>query len=171
MESSQRRPPIFRKYGCQYWGEGKLGHFDRIYNLVAPDEIAPIVPFPCKNPRRSDNLILEYRRHIFDTHRIGPSNFIYVPEQNPFGVYREIRSAIQHYSNSLQTLGGCKVVLSALSSKLLSLGALLAAYELKGAGHAVGIAHVHALGYNMTNPPSRAKTGEIFEVWVTGEPY
>ena len=63
------------------------------------------------------------------------------------------------------------MVLSALSSKLLSLGALLAAYELKRAGHAVGIAHVHALGYNMSNPPSRAKSGEIFEVWVTGEPY
>ena len=161
----------FPKVWMPILGESKLGHFDRIYNLVAPDEIAPIVPFPCKNPRRSDNLILEYRRHIFDTHRIEPSNFIYVPEQNPFGVYREIRSAVQHYSNSLQTLGGCKVVLSALSSKLLSLGALLAAYELKRAGHAVGIAHVHALGYNMSNPPSRAKNGEMFEVWVTGEPY
>ncbi len=152
-------------------GEGKLGHFDRIYNLVAPDEIAPIIPFPCMNPRRSDDLILEYRRHIFDTHRIEPSNFIYVPERNPFGVYREIRSAVQHYSNSLRTLGGCKVVLSALSSKLLSLGALLAAYELKRADHAVGIAHVHSQGYNMRTPPARANVGEIFEVWVAGEPY
>ena len=152
-------------------GEGKLGHFDRIYNLVAPDEIAPIIPFPCMNPRRSDNLILEYRRHIFDTHRIEPSNFIYVPERNPFGVYREIRSAVQHYSNSLQTLGGCKVVLSALSSKLLSLGALLAAYELKRAEHAVGIAHVHSLGYNMHTPAARSNNGEVFEVWIAGEPY
>ena len=152
-------------------GEGKLGHFDRIYNLVAPDEIAPIIPFPCMNPRRSDNLILEYRRHIFDTHRIEPSNFIYVPERNPFGVYREIRSAVQHYSDSLQTLGGCKVVLSALSSKLLSLGALLAAYELKRSDHAVGIAHVHSLGYNMRTPSARANNGELFEVWIAGEPY
>ena len=152
-------------------GEGKLGHFDRIYNLVGPDEIAPIIPFPCMNPRRSDNLILEYRRHIFDTHRIEPSNFIYVPERNPFGVYREIRSAVQHYSESLETLGGCKVVLSALSSKLLSLGALLAAYELKRADHAVGIAHVNSQGYNMHTPASRANNGEVFEVWIAGEPY
>ena len=123
------------------------------------------------NPRRSDNLILEYRRHIFDTHRIEPSNFIYVPERNPFGVYREIRSAVHHYSDSLQTLGGCKVVLSALSSKLLSLGALLAAYELKRADHAVGIAHVHSLGYNMRAPAVRAKSGDVFEVWIAGEPY
>ena len=152
-------------------GEGKLNHFDRIYNLVAPDEIAPIIPFPCMNPRRSDNLILEYRRYIFDTHRIEPSNFIYVPERNPFGVYREIRSAVHHYSDSLQILGGCKVVLSALSSKLLSLGALLAAYELKRADHAVGIAHVHSQGYNLRDPAVRANNGEVFEVWIAGEPY
>ena len=152
-------------------GERKLGHFDRIYDLVAPDEIAPIIPFPCINPRRSDNLILEYRRHIFDTHRIEPSNFIYVPERNPFGVYREIKAAVQHYSDSLRTLGGCKVILSTLSSKLLSLGALLAAYELKLAGYAVGIAHVHSLGYNMRTPSARAKIGEVFEVWIAGEPY
>lgn len=153
-------------------GEGKIGHFERIYDLLAPDEIAPVVPFPCINPRRTDDLILEYRRYLFDQLRIEPSNFIYVPEQNPFGVYREISAAVQQYADALQPLGGCKVVISVLSSKLLSLGALLAAYELKQAEHLVGIAHVHAVGYAIRgDPPADESDGEIFEVWITGEPY
>lgn len=153
-------------------GEGKIGHFERIYDLIVPDEIAPVIPFPCANPRRTDNLILEYRPYLFDRLRIEPSNFIYVPEKNPFGVYREILSAIKHYSNALTALGGCKIVISALSSKLLSLGALLAAYDLKQAGYPVGIAHVHADGYRMRNgtlPPTTSD--DLFEVWIAGEPY
>ena len=153
-------------------GEGKTGHFERIYDLIVPDEIAPILPFPCANPRRTDDLILEYRSYLFDRLRIEPTNFIYVPEQNPFGVYREIISAIKHYSSSLRALGGCKIVISALSSKLLSLGALLAAYDLKQAAYPVGIAHVHASGYTMSNGTSqRTSADNLFEVWIAGEPY
>ena len=153
-------------------GEGKIGHFERIYDLIVPDEIAPILPFPCANPRRTDDLILEYRTYLFDRLRIEPTNFIYVPEQNPFGVYREILAAIKHYTDALGALGGCKIVISALSSKLLSLGALLAAYDLKQADYPVGIAHVHADGYSMQSealPQTSPK--DLFEVWLAGEPY
>ena len=153
-------------------GEGKIGHFERINDLIVPDEIAPILPFPCANPRRTDDLILEYRSYLFDVLRIEPTNFIYVPEQNPFGVYREIVSAITHYTDALSALGGCKIVISALSSKLLSLGALLAAYDLKQANYPVGIAHVHADGYTMSDEDlKQTPTGELFEVWIAGEPY
>ena len=153
-------------------GEGKIGHLERIYNLVDPDEIAPIVPFPCRNSRRTDDLILEYSQFLFDQLRVEPSNFIYVPEQNPFGVYREITSAVQHYTDALKTLGGCKIIISAISSKLLSLGALLAAYELKQLGRSVGIAHVHAVGYQIGGGlPLDSSINNLFEIWVTGEPY
>lgn len=153
-------------------GEGKIGHFERIYDLVSPDEIAPILPFPCANPRRTDDLILEYRPYLFDRLRIEPTNLIYVPEQNPFGVYREITAAVRHYNDALRTLGGCKIVISALSSKLLSLGALLAAYDLKQAAHPVGIAHVHAVGYTIHGgPTSRGPEEDLFEVWIAGDPY
>ena len=153
-------------------GEGKIGHFERIYDLIVPDEIAPILPFPCANPRRTDDLILEYRTYLFDRLRIEPSNFIYVPEQNPFGVYREILSAVTRYSDSLGALGGCKIVISALSSKLLSLGALLAAYDCKLSDYPVGIAHVHAGGYTMsTETLPQTSAEDLFEVWIAGEPY
>lgn len=153
-------------------GEGKTGHFVRIYDLIAPDEIAPIIPFPCSHPRRTDNLILEYRTLLFDSLRVEAANFIYVPEQNPFGVYREILAAIRHYTSALDPLGGCKIVISALSSKLLSVGALLAAYDLKQAGYPVGIAHVHSSGYRMQNiSMARPVQRDLFDVWIAGAPY
>ena len=162
----------FPKVWMPILGEGKVGHFERIYDLVDPDEIVPILPFPCIDPRRTDNLLLEYRTHLFDIIRIEPSNFMYVPEQNPFGVYREIVSAVRHYADALSPLGGCKVVISVLSSKLLSLGGLLAAYDLKQQEYSVGIAHVESEGYTITgNTPEEDCLGDLFDIWITGEPY
>ena len=153
-------------------GEGKVSHFQRMYQHIAPDEIAPVLPFPCSNPRRTDNLILEYREELFDRLRIESTNIIYAPEQNPFGVYREVVSAATRYIDAMEVLHGCKVVLSVLSSKLLSVGALLAAYDLKRARKTVGIAHVQSEGYTMVREPTLLKsTGDLFEIWIAGEPY
>ena len=152
-------------------GEGKTPHFERIYDLVTPDEIVPAFPFPCANPRRTDDLLLEYRPYLFDRLRVEPANFMYVSEQNPFGVYREIVSAVRHYADALAPLGGCKVVISTLSSKLLSLGGLLAAYELKRIGYSVGIAHVESEGYEIGANTPETVSDNLFEVWVAGEPY
>ena len=153
-------------------GEDKISHFERINELVKPDEIAPVLPFPCSNPRRTDDLILQYREVLFDQLRVEATNLIHVPEQNPFGVYREIVSAATHYIEAMQVLDGCKIVLSTLSSKLLSVGTLLAAYDLKQTGHIVGIAHVQAEGYRMRNESTALDTpGELFEIWIAGSPY
>ena len=153
-------------------GEGKISHFERINELVKPDEIAPVLPFPCSNPRRADDLILEYREVLFDRLSVEATNLIHAPEQNPFGVYREIVSAATHYIEAMKVLDGCKVVLSVLSSKLLSVGTLLAAYDLKQAGHTVGVAHVQAEGYDMGNESTPSDLhGDLFEIWIAGEPY
>lgn len=150
-------------------GEGKASHFEIICDLVNPDEVVPILPFPCLNPRRTDKLFIEYRADLMDRLRVEPRNFLYVPEQNPFGVYRQVTSAVQHYAEALSPLGGCKFVLSALSSKLISLGCLLAAYELKKSNLAVGIAHVNSSGYEMTG--QTPKESDLFEVWLAGDSY
>lgn len=152
-------------------GEDQAGELERIYDLVHPDEICPVLPFPSSNPRRGDNLILEYRQLLFDRFRVEPRNIIYASEKNPFEVYRELaRTAIQ-YHDALNPLKGCKIVISTLSSKLLSLGALLTAYELK---LLVGIAHVEVSGYviSIADPHILSNVDEeLFEIWLTGECY
>jgi len=129
---------------------------------------------PALNPRRGDNLVLEYRDLLFDRLRIEPRNIIYASEWNPFEVYRQIRRTILHYREVLGPLGGCRTVLSALSTKLLSVGALLVAYELKQVKVDVGIAHVGSQGYIMDDDlgaQGPQTHSELFGLWLAGECY
>ncbi len=96
--------------------------------------------------------------------------FFQSAEQNPFEVYRQIHQTVKHYNEALKPLGGCKVAISALSSKLLSIGALLAAYELKGAKFSIGIANVEAQGYQIEGDTESIKA-ELFTLWLIGDCY
>lgn len=154
-------------------GEGQRVQLQRIHDLVVPDEICPVLPSPSLNPRRGDDLVMEYHDLLFDRLRVEPRNFIFCSEQNPFEVYRQIARAIRGYRESLSPLGGSKFVLSALSSKLLSVGALLVAYDFKTTKVEIGIAHVECHGYQMEDavPQSKPKDqgGEPVGLWLSGE--
>lgn len=157
-------------------GEGKEEHINRIYNLLSTSmvdekyvdiEVCPVLPFPAKNLRRPDIIIAEYHR-VFDALEVESRNIIYSDEQNPFDVYQQIIDAAQRYDEalSLGKPGGCRLVVSALSSKLLSLGVLLAAFEGQ-----MAVAYVGAQGYRYTEKQYDANDTELFEVWIEGEPY
>jgi hypothetical protein len=111
---------------------------------------------------------MQYRDFLFDQLHIDPRNILYASEQNPFEVYRQVRKAVLYFQEVLGLLGGCRFALSALSSKLMSLGALLVAYELKPAGFDVGVAHIDCQGYEMASPETRP---EIVGLWLSGECY
>ena len=147
-------------------GEGKCTQFDRIQDMVKPDEVCPVLPSPSRNPRRADDIVMEYQRSLFDELHLDGRSFLYASERNPFEVYRRLRSAVLRYGDVLSILGGCRVAISPLSSKLMSLGALLAAYELKRLDCRVGIAHVGSQGYQIDNTVPKA---ELFGLWLTGE--
>jgi hypothetical protein len=170
MEATADHPKVW----IPVLGERQATQLGRIYDLVMPDEIAPVLPSPSMNPRRSDDLLLEYRELLFDRFRVEPSNFIFASERNPFEVYRQIRKAVLHYRDALHPLGGCKAVLSALSTKLLSVGALLVAYELKQTKVDIGVAHVECQGYTMgaaTQGDGSKTPSELFGLWLWGECY
>lgn len=153
-------------------GEAQREQLQRIHDLVVPDEICPVLPSPSLNPRRADDLVMEYHDLLFDRLRVEPQNIIFCSEQNPFEVYRQITRAIRGYRESLEPLGGAKFVLSALSSKLLSVGALLVAYDFKTNGIDIGIAHVECHGYHMEDETSGEKSqrhGEPVGLWLAGE--
>jgi hypothetical protein len=168
MEATAGRPKVW----LPLLGEDQRTQLDRIYDLVIPDEICPVLPSPSLNPRRGDDLVLEYQEFLFDRLRVEPRNFIYASERNPFEVYRQIRKAVLHYLDALQPLGGCKAVLSAISSKLMSVGALLVAYELKQHNVEIGIAHVESRGYTIESEPlNEENKPELFGLWLAGECY
>jgi len=154
-------------------GEGRREQLDRIFSHVNPEEICPILPGPSAKPRRGDDLLVELRELLFDRWNVEPRNIIYASERNPFDLYRQILRTSYRYNEALEPLGGCKVVVSALSSKLLSVGALLAACELKQNGLSVGLAHVEALGYTFEPSPAGVSpvADELFSLALAGESY
>jgi hypothetical protein len=155
-------------------GERQEFQLARINDLVKPDEISAVLPSPSKNPRRGDDLILEYRRFLYDELVVDPRSFIFASELNPFEAYRQLRHAITHYTEALKPLGGCRSILTAVSSKLLSLSALLAAYELKEEGFDVSVAHIECDGYKIQDEGELDAAGDetvLYGLWLTGEMY
>lgn len=151
-------------------GEAQHDQLQRIRSLVEPEEICPVLPFPSRNPRRGDDLMMAYRELLFDQWRVEPRNIIYASELNPFDAYRQIYRVALRYKKVLSPLGGCRIALASLSSKLISLGALLAAHELKAMGESVGLANVEAEGYRIAGILEPTSTN-LYSLWLTGECY
>ena len=124
------------------------------------------MPFPSRNPRRGDELVSEYHSLLFDEWEVSPRGFIYADERDPFDIYRQIGELAADYAESLAPLGAANTVVSAHSSKLLSLGVLLAAFE-----HNLAIAHVEPTAYDVDEAAEDQEANELFEIWLTGEAY
>jgi hypothetical protein len=161
-------------------GENKAYQIKQAYSYLGPAETCPILPFPSRDPRRPDALIIDYHGLLFDEFVVEQQNIMYVPEQNPFEAYRILTRAIANYYKSLSTLGNTKIVLSTFSSKLLSIGTLLAAYEIKAnengneTGVGVGVLNVDSQGYKINPAADLEKMrneSNLFVIWLTGEPY
>src|SRR5262245_23639484 len=73
----------------------------------------------------------EYKRPLFDSRETPIGNVMYLHEANPFEAYRQLLGAMERYRTSLSVLGGCRLVVTPLASKLMTLGAGLACFEMR----------------------------------------
>jgi hypothetical protein len=154
-------------------GEGQEIRLSRIKDALNPDEICPVIPFPSRDARRGDEIIKEHRQILFEDFQVEPANILRASEYNPFEAYRQIYDAMDRYRVALSELGGCKAFVSPLSSKLLSVGPLLACYDHKFGdtmddNFKVGIPYVETAEY------SDPQTGEddrfeLSTMWIRGE--
>jgi hypothetical protein len=148
-------------------GEGAVARARRLYEELNPDEVCPVLPWPARDPRRGDRIVLEYRQLLFDDIRLEPRNVIHGAERNPFDLYRTLGRLHERYRQSLSPLGPVAMVLSSHSSKLLSVGVLLTAYE-----HDLEVQHVSPGTYGLRHDDDALRDhDEIFDLWLTGEPY
>jgi hypothetical protein len=158
-------------------GEDKRNYIQQAYTFINPSELCPLLPFPAKNPRRGDTLIAEYHELLFDELRVESQNIMYVTEQNPFDTYRKLVQVIKHYQRSMHILGDCKTAISTFSSKLLSVGALMAAYECNygpSAAKGVGVINIDPLQYEVDDFKifaEKKNESELFVIWLAGFPY
>lgn len=148
-------------------GERAGPRIARLYEELAPDETCPVLPWPSRDPRRGDRLILEHRDLLFQTIRLEPRNIIHASEHNPFDLYRTLGELNDRYQRALAPLGTVAMVLSSHSSKLLSMGVLLAAYDF-----GLEVQHVSPGSYGVDgDPQGLLKDAEVFDLWLTGAPY
>ena len=156
-------------------GEGQSDRLTLIREELRPDEICPVIPFPSREPRRGDEIIDSYRQILFDEFQVEPLNILHACEFNPFEAYKQLFGAIDRYRDSLRELGGCKAFVSPLSSKLLSVGTLLACYDHKSKTHGrregdlfLGIPYVETVSYGAHNQDSTIER-ELYSMWIRGE--
>lgn len=151
-------------------GPAKLAQLQSLLDFLDPDEICPVLPFPATNSRRPDDLLLEYHNFLFsEAVDVAPRNFIYAAESNPFDLYRTLGDLQSRYRSALAPLGPATIALSAHSSKLLSIGVLLAAYE-----HRLPVVHVFPTRYYIhrdADLEAVATHDHLADIWLVGEPY
>ncbi len=150
-------------------GRGAGPAMKKIADLLDPHEVCPVLPFPARDPRLADQLLLEHRELIIDRFEVQPTSFIYAAETNPFDLYRTLVKFDRDYQAILEPIGGADVTLSSHGSKLLSIGALLAAYECN-----LQVLAVRATRRSLDRSHWEAQARQADQLaclWLKGEPY
>ena len=135
---------------------GRRGAFGRLYDFVAPHDTCPILPFPASDPRLGDGLAEEYLKEFESTWVVDTRNIVYAHERDPLDLYRTILRLDDLRRPVFEETGGSMLVLSPLGSKVMALGALMAALERN-----LPIAHLETLGYEFetTMPATTDESG------------
>ena len=150
-------------------GENAEPALRAIHNLLEPDDICPVLPFPAVEPRRADSLVLEHRTVLFEAFNVRASDFVYSDERNPFDLYLSLCHLERDYKSALEPLGHTLVTFSAHGSKLLSVGMLLAAYERE-----IPIAAAAVDDYEIMEGASLdafSEANQLCCLWLAGAPY
>ena len=153
-------------------GEGKQ---DVLSDLFAKDNVSdvyPVLPFPSENPRRNDDLLLEYSRFLSKESRVEPQNIIFAHESNPFELYRILSRFKREYGATLRLIPEDVVYhVAILTSKLLSIGALLFGLENP---EDVLIYDISAVDYTIIDKGNLFilnKDSKPYLMWIKGEAY
>lgn len=157
-------------------GESRLAQFRKVMDLAIPSsaEVCPVLPHPSGNPRRGDNLLLEYKE-LFDARDVPLSNVLLAHEAHPFEAYRQLLGAMERYQESMGLVGGTRMVVTPLASKLITLGAALACFEMKqkaaGKNYSVSIPYAEPKRYVASVADINNSKPMISGMLLTGDAY
>ena len=157
-------------------GENRLGQLNAVMGAIPDDaEICPIVPHPSKGLRRAEELLIEYQSLLIDKLQVPTSNLLYVSESNPFETYRQLLGAMERYRISLRILGGCRLAVTPLSSKLVTLGAGMACFEMNQGSlnqdYGITIPYAEPMRYVASRSALTQSAAEVVSLILTGMAY
>ena len=139
----------------------------KLYDFVDPHDTCPILPFPATNPRLGDELSEEYLTELESTWEVDTRNIVYADEGDPLDLYRTILRLDDLRQNVFKATGGSMLILSPLGSKVMALGALLAALDRD-----LPVAHLESIGYELeASVPGTIDPPNLVHIWLEGEVY
>ena len=148
---------------------GRRMMLQNLSTFLDVDDVCPILPFPGVDPRLGDKLVEEYRDALRGW-GVDFRNFVYAAENDPLDLYRTIQRLHSARSKVFHETGGSLMVLSPTGSKVLAIGALLAALDLD-----LPVALFESLGYEVeaVDMPAPASSDRTFlmHIWLHGEAY
>ena len=140
---------------------------ERLYGFIEPDDTCPILPFPARDPRLGDALAEEYLTELESTWSVDTRNIIYADEGDPLDLYRTILRLDDLRKQVFAETGGSMLVLSPLGSKVMALGALLAALERD-----LPVAYLESIGYELeATVPEEIDQPNLIHIWLEGDVY
>lgn len=141
----------------------------RIFDEVQPNDTCPIVPFPARDPRLADRLFAEYLVEIESAWSVDADSFIYADEGDPLGLYRSIIRINDERQQAFEALSGSLLIVSPTGSKLLAIGALMAALDRD-----LPVYYIEARAYDVDwgeRSSLDITEAPIRHVWLSGDAY
>ena len=146
---------------------GRHAALERLYSFVEPHDTCPILPFPANNPRIGDALAEEYLTELESTWSVDARNIVYADEGDPLDLYRTILKLDDLRKPVFAETGGSMLILSPLGSKLMALGALMAALERN-----LPVVYLESISYELeTKMPVKIDPPNLIHIWLEGEVY
>ena len=146
---------------------GRRAALERLYGFIDPHDTCPILPFPASNPRFGDVLAEEYLTEFENIWTVDARNIVYADEGDPLDLYRTILRLDELRKPVFADTGGSMLVLSPLGSKLMALGALMAALERN-----LPVAYLESIGYELeAKVPVEIDEPNLIHLWLEGEVY
>lgn len=145
---------------------GRAAALGRLHSFVDPHDTCPILPFPAIDPRAGDRLAEEFLTELESGWSVDTRNIVYADESDPLDLYRTILRLDDLRKPVFAEVGGSLVVLSPLGSKVMALGALMAALERD-----LPVAYLEAIGYELDGSAAQEESGDMIHIWLEGEVY
>lgn len=146
---------------------GRRGALNRLHTFVSPNDTCPILPFPASQPRLGDRLAEEFLIELEENWSVDSRDIVYAAEEDPLDLYRTILRLDDLRRPVFAGAGGSMLVLSPLGSKVMALGALMAALERE-----LPVAYLESLSYELENEaPGPGGETNLIHIWLEGDVY
>jgi hypothetical protein len=139
----------------------RAGVLKRIYEELRPDEVCPIIPFPSRDPRLGDVLLEELVNTDGAGWETDARDIVYADEADPLDLYRTILRLHSLRKPVFDELFGSKLILSPVGTKVMALGALLAALERD-----LPVVYMEDLEYEFSPENVCPNNTELLHIWA-----